>query len=86
MSYIDYALGGVFDVNADGEVEEVVDRVACVTESVDGLLPAEGSLVPSSAVEYRPTAQTSQHVQKWLNSTLFNRRCQSQHTYFIALK
>lgn len=78
MSYIDYALGGVFNVDADGEVEEVVDRVASVTESVDGLLPGEGSLVPSRAVKNRPTAQTSQHVQKWLYSALFNRRCQLQ--------
>lgn len=78
MSYIDYALSGVFDVDADGEVEEVIDRVASVTESVDGLLPGEDALVPSGAVENRPTAQTSQHVQKWLYPALFNRRCQSQ--------
>lgn len=84
MSYIDYSLGGVFDVDADREVEEVVHRVACVTESVDGLLPGEGSLVPSSAVEYRPTAQTPQHVQKWLYTALFNRRCQFQQTCFIV--
>lgn len=85
MSYIYYALGGIFDVDADGEVEEVVDRVACVTESIDGLLPSEGCLAPSSAVENRPTAQTSQHVQKWLYPALFNRRCQSQQTCFIVL-
>lgn len=78
MSYIDYALGGVFDVNADGEVKEVIDRVACVTEFVNGLFPREGSLVPSSAVKYGPTAQTPQHIQKWLHPAVLNRSCQSQ--------
>lgn len=71
-SYIDDALGGVLDVDADGEVEEVVHGVPGFAELVHGLLPGEAALVPRVAVQDGPAAEPLQHVQKGLDSASFD--------------
>lgn len=76
-SYIDDALGGVLDVYADGEVEEVVHWVPSGAKLVDGLLPGEGALVPGVSVQNRPAAKSPQHVQERLDASSFNSGCKN---------
>lgn len=74
-SYIYDPFGGVFDVDTDGEVEEVVNRVPCVAEAVHRFLPGEGAFVPVGTVEHRPPTQPPEHVQERLHPTGFDRGC-----------
>lgn len=57
VSYIDDPFSGVFDVDADGEIEEVVDRVPSGAELVHGFFPGESALVPGISIQDWPTAQ-----------------------------
>ena len=54
---IDHARCAVLQIDADAEVEKVVDRVSHFTELVNGFFPVEVAVNPLVAHQNRPAAQ-----------------------------
>ena len=66
--YVDGAVCRVLEIGRDGEVDEVIDRVADLAEFVDHLVPDKVRLVPVVSDDDRPSAKLFEHFLQRLQA------------------
>ena len=72
---VDGAVTRVLQVGRNGEVDEVIDRVANSAELVNGIVPDERFLVPTVTLDDRPSAEFLQDLLERLQSQFFRSSC-----------
>lgn len=54
LTYIDYSFRAIFQIDADAEIDEVIDGITHLAKLVHRLLPIKFAFIPVVAFQYRP--------------------------------